>query len=206
MSTSVRRLEGAAVASLVLAVGVGISAFIAPSGLATAKIQAAAVLAATGGWLYNNAIGLKIKLREKAYSFIDSDIVAHNLTNILRPIVHFFIINSDCDWKKMRARCRVIFSYKYDDEGLVYQLLRAGDMFENMAILIRRDSVDEEIIKDYFEGTFQRFFERFAIFLGPIRNLPSWSLHCKDHPVRPNVAEHMEWLYIRWFGKQVATL
>lgn len=192
-------LQIAALGTMAGAITLAILSFTLVPPIASGMLQAAAISGATAGWLYSNSVTLRVKMRERAISLVDSEALNGDLSKYSRLIAYFMIANHDLNISEKEAELAdIYFDYKFDSEGLIFSLLRAGDIFENIAIMVKQGVVDEKIVREYYYGMLLRFFESYRLFLAPIRNLPSWKGYRADRPTRPGTGANMEWLYYRW--------
>jgi hypothetical protein len=186
--------------SLLVAITAGVWGLVwAPDSHLSAYIQAAALMAATSGWIFNNATTLQVKSREKAFDFLDLATVDDKATALLRPVAQGW---QDPELKKIAAdperAANWVFANKGVEGSFAQVLQNAANYFESMAIGIRRGAIDEQMLKDYYQFQLCRFWTIYSPFLPAIRNAAGWRYHNAKFAVRTDIAEHAEWLHRRW--------
>lgn len=155
---------------------------------------AASLFAATSGWLVSNAVSILSRMREKASDFIR---IAQADEEFLSALSYIgILINHPTNREKLRDIELVRDLYE-DPAGMPLRIhmRRALNVFDEMAIFIRRGAADEEILRDFYSGMLIRFFESYRVFLPLIMNVP------KIYPAksqRPEIPENTLWLYRRW--------
>lgn len=150
------------------------------------------------GVLFTQAIKLYSEVRDRAFSLLrqNRESPEYNVA-AGRVARHFF--------KKGKfSREDVINLYKSDEEYDV-EIRRAivivANFYEEMAIAIKYNEVNEALLKDFYIGTFVRLYDNIKEFLIVVRNDPPIDNSPFKELRRPDVLCNLDLLYIRWKPK-----
>lgn len=189
-------------AGLTAAAMIAVYAFIkAPEGSVTPLIAAAGFCAASAGWLLTNALTLHVKLREKAYEYVQHAIVDDKLTTPLKSINDAW---RSPDFVNILETSAALQSHFVENElaGEPYNSIQfALNFFNYIGILVYRGAIDEKLVRDYYEGMIDRLYPRISALLPLFRNNPPVPGHRWELTSRKEIGFHFEWLAKRWSGR-----
>ena len=85
------------------------------------------------------------------------------------------------------------------DKKYLRKMFFVYNFFEEMAIGIKNNQINEEIVKEYYIGMLFRVYSNTSAFLPVVRNFPNL---VKNHPfgevMRPEIFVNVDWLFERW--------
>ncbi len=155
---------------------------------------AASIFAASAGWLVSNAVTTLLKTRDKASDFIR---VAQADPDFIAALAYVANVAYDPNNIERFAdeRARKAFYEDPASETFRNNLRKSHNVFDEMAIFIRRGAADEAILRDFYLGMLVRLYRTHFLFRPYITNIPKTQ---DGRPQRPEVVVNVDWLYARW--------
>lgn len=200
MNHSLRMLSlGSGAALLAALIFAGYGLLLASASVASAYVQAGALLAATAGWMFNNFITLRLRARDKSFAFIEQASSADRITPDLVAISEAWASEEfRMMLREPRSAADFYISGRTDPTSVIKNVRSLGNRFEEMAMMVRHGALDEEILKSNFLDMFCQFYDKYALFLPAARNEPDFAFYRPEYDTRRVTGEQMEWLYNRW--------
>lgn len=84
------------------------------------------------------------------------------------------------------------------DKEILQSILDVADYFEQMAIAIKYEQVNEILLRDFYIGIYVRFYRSIKHLLPLVRNDPPEPYSAFGKAARPEAYDNLDWLYNRW--------
>jgi hypothetical protein len=151
-------------------------------------------LLVAAGVLFSGAVQLHADERNRAYCFLAEHINSKELLRATKYIGSFRNINGDMTLD----RGILIFTTEQKEcKELIDSISVACNFFEEMAVAVRSRQINEFIVREVYVGLLFRVADFLHPILPVLRNDPPISGHQYGRS-KPEVYEHMFWLYGRW--------
>lgn len=165
-------------------------------------IAGSALLAASAGWVFNNAITVLVKVREQSLNYLK-----HATEGLVLPEMEASLT---ADWRrydlsrvtKVEAELNEFCRANYPNLPFFKTLRMIANQYEQMAVAIKCDAVEERMLRLYFASLFDLFFSRLTPFLPWFRNYPKIDGHPFGDKSTMDAFSHCIWLADRWEGKE----
>ena len=179
-----------------VSIGVGIVIYSSRRSNLRASLIAISITIAAAGYLFNARIALHSQLRDRAFNFLLESRDSSDLSKSLKKVSLYFRRYNPT--RQEIARLYASNSEKEEDLELHDSITTVGNFFEEMAVAIYFKEINEYLIKEYYRGSFLKFFEDIEPFLETIRGHTAEGKQILGNRNRDYVFEKLEWLYHRW--------
>ncbi len=155
---------------------------------------------AVAGFLFTAAVKFHADARDRAFALLLEFQKDKHINNAMRNVGIFFKLNQGLDVNTVIQL--------YDSHGMHEIKLRKdidiiGNFFEDMAIAVKCKEINEEILEEYFNGMFIRYYSHIKNnnILLVIRNDPPIVNSPYGDTRTPEVFYNLDKLYDRWWPR-----
>ena len=185
-------------AALALLAGVG-----APLRFAAEPEKWAIAVAAGGavaGILFTAAAKFHADARDRAFALLLAFQKDKDLNNAIRNVGIFFKLNHGLD---VNTVIQFYNSHGRKEIKMRHDIDTIGNFFEDMAIAIKCKEINEEILEEYFNGIFLRYYRHIKNnnFLLVSRNNPPIEKSPFGDTTRPEIFYNLDELHDRWWPR-----
>jgi hypothetical protein len=159
-------------------------------------ITAASIFFVAAAAVFAAAAKFQADERDRAFRFLTENVNSKELMSSMGYVGRVLSKNPQIT---MEDACRIYLSSDSRDKDFLRHILIVYNFFEEMAIAINNNQVNELILRHYYIGSLCRFAEGTQIFLPIIRNFPvAIAGHPSGGRARPDIFVFAQWLFERW--------
>ena len=140
-------------------------------------------------------IKLYSESNDRAYSFLLQANINTELNKNITLITPFIRENPIIKKQVFIDLCK---SSSPEDKDTLLATLWVADYFEQMAIAIKYEQVNEILLRDFYIGIFIRFYRAIKNLIPLVCNNPPEPNNPFGKETRPEAFNNLDWLYRRW--------
>jgi hypothetical protein len=148
--------------------------------------------------MFTSAVNLQVKIREKAFEFLSKAQAEESLITAFRRLGATLEFGENGILIRDPETVRQFYLSAEARAYFIPSMVTVLNFFEEMAILVRRDAVDEVLLRDFYCGMLCRAFPVWREMASLARNIPLLPGHHLGKTQRPDLYENVEWLHRRW--------
>jgi len=147
------------------------------------------------GVLFTQSVKLYSEMRDRAFSLLMASRENDNFKKASSYFANYMMGEGNLSKDKLIE----IFNAKDgEDKKMAMVVIEIANFFEEVAIAIKYDAVNEKLLREFYIGTFIRFYDSINNLFPLIRNIPLVPDSPFGKNVHPEVFCNLEFLYYNW--------
>lgn len=163
-------------------------------------LAASGILMASAGWIFSNAVTLRLKLREQALDYLQTAteriVLQERAAEVNRAWLDLEMNEIVDDQEKLAE----FWIANFPSHSLFGALRILANSYEQMGVAIKYGAVEEGMLRAYFGTSILWFYGRMIPLLPYYRNEPPLPGNPVGAHSNPKLFSHCEWLAQRWAG------